>query len=117
MDIPRETDHIISWRGRPVSSEIKHGFAKARAVVSLDESHFHDIRHRAISRYVQMNYPVNVTMKASGHKTMSAFLRYANLRSNDVMMLVGGKVEPIKYVSHEKFMELYRRPISVPVES
>lgn len=115
-EIPRDTDHIISWRGKPVTSEIKHGFVKARTVVNLTESHFHDIRHRAVSRYVQMGFPVNIIMKATGHKTMSAFLRYANLRSSDVMMLVGGKVEPIRYVSYAMFMELYRRPISTPLK-
>jgi hypothetical protein len=62
-----------------------------------------------------MGMPINVIMTASGHTTNSTFFRYANLREKDTQMLIGGKVKPLAIVTHARFMELYRKPLSEPV--
>lgn len=61
------------------------------------------LRHRAITRWVQMSYPLSAIMKASGHSTFSAFSRYSNLKDVDVQMLVGRKTEPLPYVTYREF--------------
>jgi len=114
--IPHTSESIVAWRGKPIEGSIKHALDKALVAVKIDDFRPHDLRHRAITRWVQQGFPINIIMKASGHRTISTFLRYANLRASDVQTLVGGKVEPIAHVTYERFMELYRRPLSEPVK-
>jgi hypothetical protein len=43
-------------------------------------------------------------MKATGHRTFSAFSRYANLREGDIQVLVGRKTEPLPVVTYREFL-------------
>jgi hypothetical protein len=40
---------------------------------------------------------------ATGHRTFSAFKRYANLTDNDIQTLVNRKTEPLPVISYEEF--------------
>ena len=48
----------------------------------MEDVVFHDFRHTAITNLRKAGNPPSVIMKASGHKTMSMFLRY-NLVDDD----------------------------------
>jgi|SRR3989339_334472 len=100
-----DSEYVVNFRGRKVDS-IRKGFRKARAKVDLSDLWIHDFRHRAITRWVQAGYPPNVIMKATGHKTYSAFNRYANLRGDDVQVLVGRKKAPLPIVTYAEFKKV-----------
>lgn len=96
---------VVNFRGRKIRS-LKKSFNKARDLVGLSWLHIHDFRHRAITRWVQEGHPINVIMKATGHKTFSAFNRYANLKDGDIQVLVGRKTQPLPIVTYREFLGL-----------
>jgi integrase len=103
QSLPRRGLFVVNVRGRKVRS-LKKGFNKARELASLPWLHIHDFRHRAITRWVQQGHPVNVIMKVTGHRTFSAFSRYANLKEGDIQVLVGRKTQPLPIVSYQDFV-------------
>ena len=56
----------------------------ARKRAGLDDFVFHDFRHVAISNLRKAGNSPTVIMKASGHKTMSMFIRYDLLDQQDL---------------------------------
>ena len=73
---------------------------RVRKLAGLNDVVFHDFRHTAITNMRKAGNPPSVIMKASGHKTMSMFLRYnlvddEDLRSmkwNDESIEIGNRV-------------------------
>lgn len=47
----------------------------------LEDYHFHDLRHEAVSRLFEMGLSVPEVALVSGHKTISQLMRYTNLRA------------------------------------
>lgn len=103
QSLPKKGEFVVNRKGRKISS-IRKGFEYAREKVGLAWLHIHDFRHRAITRWVQEGHPINIIMKATGHRTFSAFSRYANLREGDIQVLVGRKTEPLPIVTHREFL-------------
>lgn len=103
QSLPKKGEFVVNRKGRKISS-IRKGFEYAREKVVLAWLHIHDFRHRAITRWVQEGHPINIIMKATGHRTFSAFSRYANLREGDIQVLVGRKTEPLPIVTHREFL-------------
>ena len=74
---------------------------RVRKLAGINDVVFHDFRHTAITNMRKAGNPPSVIMKASGHKTMSMFLRYNlvdddDLRSmkwNDESIEVGNRVK------------------------
>ena len=74
---------------------------RVRKLAGLNDVVFHDLRHTAITNMRKAGNPPSVIMKASGHKTMSMFLRYnlvddEDLRSmkwNDESIKMGNRVK------------------------
>jgi integrase len=98
-------DHVVQKYNKPIQS-IRKGFNKARLKAKLLDIRIHDFRHRAITRWVQEGKPTTVIMAATGHKTFSAFLRYANLRDGDVQALVGRKTESLPVIPFKEFSKV-----------
>jgi integrase len=67
-----------------VRTSIKTAFNKALAAAHITNFHFHDCRHTAVTRMIRAGIPPVEVMRVSGHTTMSAFYRYANLDSDAV---------------------------------
>lgn len=59
-------------------SAFKKAFRHACNDADLDDVHFHDLRHTAITRWLQKGMSIADAMKASGHSQMKTFLRYVN---------------------------------------
>lgn len=59
-------------------SDFKKSFNTAAAKAGLDDVHFHDLRHTAITRWLEKGLSIADAMKASGHSQMRTFLRYVN---------------------------------------
>ncbi|OGJ86576.1 MAG: hypothetical protein A2487_13555 [Candidatus Raymondbacteria bacterium RifOxyC12_full_50_8] len=100
-----QSEHVVNLHGQGVKN-INKGFRKARVEAKLSNAWIHDLRHRAITRWVQNGYPPNLIMKATGHKTYSAFNRYSNLKGDDVQVLVGKKKAPIPFVTLEQLRKV-----------
>lgn len=58
--------------------DFKRAFAGACKAAGLDDVHFHDLRHTAITRMID-KLPIPVVMRISGHTQMRTFMRYVNL--------------------------------------
>lgn len=108
---PRNSLYVINVDGKPIKRLTK-GFEKAREEAELDWVHFHDFRHRAITRWVQEGHPVNAIMKATGHSTFSAFSRYSNLKEGDIQVLVGRKTTPLQYVTFEEYLNMPQKNVA-----
>jgi integrase len=101
--VSRKSEYVVQYQGKPVKC-LKMSFSNARIAAKLPWLHIHDLRHRAITRWVQMSMPLSAIMKASGHLSFSAFSRYSNLKDGDVQILVGRKTEPLPVVTYEEFL-------------
>ncbi len=95
---------LFPWYGK--LRTIDKGFRVARKKAGLEDFRIHDLRHRAITRWVKAGYPPNVIVKATGHKTYSAFNLYANLKGDDVMVLVGKKNKELPIVTLKDLQDI-----------
>ncbi|KHS70387.1 site-specific integrase [Pectobacterium brasiliense] len=73
-----ENGYIFSY----TSSGFKSAWRVALKVLAIDDLHFHDLRHEAISRFFELG-TLNVMEVAaiSGHKSMNMLKRYTHLRA------------------------------------
>ncbi len=58
-----------------------------RAVI--DDLHFHDLRHEAISRFFEKGLSVPEVALISGHRDYRMLFRYTHLRAEDVAKKLG----------------------------
>ncbi|MFP9443902.1 site-specific integrase [Pectobacterium brasiliense] len=73
-----ENGYIFSY----TSSGFKSAWRVALRTLAIDDLHFHDLRHEAISRFFELG-TLNVMEVAaiSGHKSMNMLKRYTHLRA------------------------------------
>lgn len=50
----------------------------------IDNIHFHDLRHEAISRFFEMGLSVPEVAMISGHKDVRMLFRYTHIRAADL---------------------------------
>lgn len=77
--IPRESDERLFDL-----KDVKRSFRSACRRAGVSDFRLHDCRHTAITRMIRAGMPPVEVMRVSGHSTMSAFYRYANLDSDAV---------------------------------
>ena len=70
-------------RYRPFKG-FSRSWKRVRKLAGLNDVVFHDFRHTAITNMRKAGNPPSVIMKASGHKTMSMFLRYNLVEAEDL---------------------------------
>ena len=61
--------------------------AKRRAMI--EDLHFHDLRHEAISRFFEMGLSIPEVALISGHKDYRMLARYTHLRAEDLVGRLG----------------------------
>ncbi|NLD94553.1 MAG: integrase [Fibrobacter sp.] len=84
-------------------NRINKGFKNACLKAGLENTWIHDLRHRAITRWVQEGKSIPAIMAATGHATYSAFKRYTNLSDKDIHTLVGRKTKPLPLITFYDF--------------
>ena len=84
-------------------NDFRKSWKSARKKAGLDDFVFHDFRHVAISNLRKAGNSPTVIMKASGHKTMSMFLRYNLVDEEDL--------KGMRWI--ERKTEIYTKDISV----
>lgn len=94
---PRETNLIFF--GEPGKDGIRrpYQFAKIwgeiKIAVKIDDLHFHDLRHEAVSRLVEGGLSDQEVASISGHKSMQMLRRYTHLRAEDLVTKLDGLVK------------------------
>ena len=58
--------------------DFKRAFAAACKAAGIENLRAHDLRHTAITRWVQTGLPVAEVMRLSGHRTLNVAFRYIN---------------------------------------
>ena len=67
-----------------VRCTIKYSWKTVCREAGLDDFHFHDCRHTAITRMIRAGLPPVEVMRVSGHTTLSCLYRYSNLDSDTI---------------------------------
>jgi integrase len=80
LESKQETDALVFG----VKVTVRTAFAKACKAANIQDFHLHDCRHTAITRMIRAGLPPVEIMRVSGHTTMSAFYRYANLEVDTI---------------------------------
>ncbi|MEO5860224.1 MAG: site-specific integrase [Pyrinomonadaceae bacterium] len=73
-------------------ADFRKAFIRACGKAKLTDMHFHDLRHTAITRWLEKGISPAIAMKASGHSQMRTFLRYVN-QSNDSVIEFAMKLD------------------------
>lgn len=71
---PKDLDELVFG----IKDTVKRSFASACSDAGIDDFHFHDCRHTAITRMIQAGLSPMEVMKVSGHTQMNTFARYVN---------------------------------------
>ncbi len=65
-----------------LSKSISTSFTRACDLLGIQDLHFHDLRHEAISRLMEMGYTIPQAASISGHRTWSSLKRYSHLHQD-----------------------------------
>jgi integrase len=69
----------------PVSANaVRLAWERLKRRVGVDDLHFHDLRHEAISRFFEKGLSVPEVALISGHRDVRMLFRYTHLRAEDV---------------------------------
>ncbi len=76
--IPRQTDLVF-----PITANaLRLTWARMVKRFRIEDLHFHDLRHEAISRFFEMGLTVPEVASISGHRDTRMLMRYAHANSN-----------------------------------
>ena len=60
-------------------------WVRLRSRAGLNDFHFHDLQHGAISRFFGMGLSIPEVALTSGHKDVKMLFRYTHLRAKDLV--------------------------------
>jgi integrase len=84
--IPRNINgHVFSMTPHAISQ----AFLRARSRSDLDDLHFHDLRHEAVTRFFEKGLNLIEVSTISGHKTIQMVKRYSHLKAEDLAKKLG----------------------------
>lgn len=67
----------------PVNSKsVSASFTRACDILGIEDLHFHDLRHEAISRLFEMGLTIPQAASVSGHRTWASLKRYSHLEQS-----------------------------------
>jgi integrase len=79
-ELPSSDERIFPVTGNAV----RLAWQRLKGRVGIDDLHFHDLRHEAISRFFEMGLSVPEVALISGHRDPRMLFRYTHLRAEDV---------------------------------
>ena len=86
---PIDTDLIFFGEpgkdGKRRPYEFRKGWEWSLKQAGIEDLHFHDLRHEAVSRLVESGLSDQEGASISGRKSMQMLLRYTHLRSEDLV--------------------------------
>ncbi|MES2349210.1 MAG: site-specific integrase [Pseudomonadota bacterium] len=91
---PKETDLVFFGEPGRDGKRRPYQFTKIwgdiKEMVGIDDLHFHDLRHEAVSRLVEGGLSDQEVASISGHKSMQMLRRYTHLRAEDLVAKLDG---------------------------
>jgi len=86
---PKETDLVFFGEPGKTGTRGPYRFEKVwnnlKKRIKLADLRFHDLRHEAVSRFVEMGLSDQEVSAISGHKSMQMLKRYTHLRAEDLI--------------------------------
>lgn len=86
---PKDTDLVFfgesSRNGKRRPYSFNSQWRQVRQRAGLNDLHFHDLRHEAVSRLVEAGLSDQEVAAISGHKSMQMLKRYTHLRAEDLV--------------------------------
>jgi len=79
--------NVFTFRGKAIGT-VKTAFMKACRMAGIEDFHFHDLRHCAITNFRKAGVPDTVIMSISGHKTYAVFRKYDRVDRMDRQLAV-----------------------------
>lgn len=83
---PKEGGYIFTMS----ANALRLSWERLRKRVDLQELHFHDLRHEAISRFFEMGLSLPEVALISGHREPRMLMRYTHLRAEDIVKKLSG---------------------------
>ena len=90
LTVIRALPRSISGYFLPTSANaLRLSWERAKRRAMLEDLHFHDLRHEAISRFFEMGLSIPEVALISGHKDYRMLARYTHLRAEDLVGRLG----------------------------
>jgi integrase len=81
----RDAERVFPVTG----NSIRLAFEHLRVRAGMDDFHFHDLRHEAVSRLFEKGLNIAEVSAISGHKELKMLQRYTHLRAEDLVSRLG----------------------------
>ncbi|MDP6653929.1 MAG: site-specific integrase, partial [Gammaproteobacteria bacterium] len=92
----------ISGHFLPTSANaLRLSWERAKRRAMIEDLHFHDLRHEAISRFFEMGLSIPEVALISGHKDYRMLARYTHLRAEDLV----GRLKSVFYLAERNSCE------------
>jgi integrase len=65
-------------------TSVSRSFLRATRLLGIDNLHFHDLRHEAISRLFERGYAIQEVALFSLHQSWEQLRKYTHLRAEDI---------------------------------
>lgn len=86
-EVPVQSITGIVFDIHPVAMD--KAWRRACRAAGIDDLHFHDLRHEAVSRLFELGLNLMEVASISGHKTLAMLRRYTHLRAEDLARKLG----------------------------
>ena len=71
-------NRVFLYQIKPCHSSLQNAWKRLIKRSGLNDLHFHDLRHEAISRFIKKGLTIPEAASINGHKAQSMLLRYAH---------------------------------------
>lgn len=79
--LPRTTSRCVPLSG----NSVRLAFERLRRRAGIHDLTFHDIRHEALSRFVESDLSLAQVQMISGHRDLRMLMRYTHLQTDDIV--------------------------------
>jgi integrase len=88
--LPTTGNHAADERVFPLSANaVRLAWERLKRRAGINDLHFHDLRHEAISRFFELGLSIPEVALISGHRDFKMLFRYTHLRPADVAKKLG----------------------------
>jgi integrase len=88
--LPATDNHAAGERVFPLSpNAVRLAWERLKRRAGINDLHFHDLRHEAISRFFELGLSIREVALISGHQDFKMLFRYTHLRPADVAKKLG----------------------------
>ena len=94
-NISYDSSNLLSLKGRvfPITSNaLRLAWVRLCKRAGIEDLHFHDLRHEAVSRFFELGLTVPEVASISGHRDLRMLMRYAHANQKSVQRKLSGIV-------------------------